>query len=77
MYCCEMVWKDLRCRDVVCKGDTVLKQVLIDRAKEIEQIILSDEEREKAIWEAKVRKWFEERSREYWQELEKQKSNTK
>jgi hypothetical protein len=43
------------------------------RSQEIESIVLTPEEKEKAIYEAKVAKWFRERNAEYWANLEKQK----
>lgn len=45
-------------------------EVIEQRNREIEAIELSEEEREKAIWNYKVWKWNDIRNREYWQEQE-------
>jgi hypothetical protein len=42
------------------------------RSQEIESIVLTAEEKEKAIYEAKVAKWFRERNAEYWEEKERE-----
>jgi hypothetical protein len=43
------------------------------RSQEIESIVLTPEEKEKAIYEAKIAKWFRERNAPYWENLEKHK----
>jgi hypothetical protein len=45
------------------------------RSQEIESIVLTPEEKDKAIYEAKIAKWFRERNAEYWENIEKQKPN--
>lgn len=47
--------------------------VVEQRRKEIESIELSEEEMKVIIWSAKIKKWNEEKNKEYWQELEARK----
>lgn len=45
---------------------------LVRRHKEVEAVILTDEELRQVIWDAKVAKWNRERNREYWAEQERE-----
>lgn len=49
--------------------------VLQKRHREIEDTNLSKEEETKALCEAKIKKWNEERNREYWKGKEKERKS--
>lgn len=52
-----------------------ISEELDRRHSEIEGIELSQEEKEKAIWNYKIWKWNRERNAEYWNEQEAKRPN--